>query len=144
MNIFQKVEGWFKKEDENVDKLFTRIEPLIVKAEPIVKELAVVATGLAGGSPLMAAVSGFLSKSVPVASEVEAFVSANQTAPVSSILHNAATLALQHVSGSAATTISDLDTAVQIAYSATKQLAAAALAPVEIAAEPVAPSAPLA
>lgn len=130
MSIFTTIEGWFKKEQVSVNKLFTRIEPLIAKAEPIVKALSLIAAGVAtsvtGTSALMGPISAFLTKTVGVTSVVDNFVKVNEAAPLNSVLLNAGSLALQYTHGTAATLISDFDTATQIAYAAVKEQGAAA------------------
>ena len=132
MSIFATIGGWFKKQEAAVEKLFHRIEPLVEKAEPIVEEIAAVAASAAAGDPAspeaatLHAVSGYLTKAVGVESVVDAFVKANQNAPLNNVLHNAATLALQYTHGEASSAVSDIDTAVQLAYSTYKQTSASA------------------
>ena len=128
MNLFSFIEGWFTKEKVSLDKLFKRIEPLVAKAEPIVKEVAEVATegaALESGAPgaLLLGIAKYLDKTIPVADVVDNFLKVNATTPINSLLHNTAALALQYTHGDASTDISDIDTAVQLAYSAVKQAA---------------------
>jgi hypothetical protein len=142
MKFFTTIEGWFKKEKTQLEKLFQRIEPLIAKAEPIVKEVATVAAAAASaeavGAPaaILTAVADYLNKTVAVSSVVDGFLKANETAPVNNLLHNTAALALQFTPGVGATDLSDVDTAVQLAYSAVKEQKAASVPPVASAVAP--------
>ena len=131
MNIFTKLEGWFKKEQTAVAKLFARIEPLVAEAEPIVKDLSAVASVAALGDPALApavailtAVTGYVSKAVADEAVAAAFVSANATAPLKSVLLNAASLVLSKTTKTSSTAVSDFDTAVQLAYAVSKEASA--------------------
>jgi molybdopterin-binding protein len=127
MSIITKIEGWFTKQEKSVEKVFSRIEPLIVKAEPIVMELSAV-VGVVQGidkSVVLTKVCGYLSTVTTDTAKVEAFLKANQGAPVNSILHNAAVFALTFAVGpKASAVVSDMDLAVQTAYSVIKALKA--------------------
>jgi hypothetical protein len=136
MNIFAAISGWFAKQQRSLQKLFVRIEPLVAKAEPIVQqissvvaEVAVVDPGLLPEAGLLEALNAYLTKTVGVTSVVDAFMKENETTPTNSLLHNAAVLALQYTHGQPSVEISDLDTAVQLAYSALKEQAPAVAVP---------------
>ena len=125
MSILSVVEGWFKKQEVSFEKVFSRIEPLIVKAEPIVSELSAV-VGVVSGidkNVILTKIGTYLGTITTDETKVTAFLTANQGAPVNSILHNAAVFALTFAVGPVASAvISDLDLAVQTAYSVVKAL----------------------
>ena len=128
MNIFTEleddIEGWFSKQERSAKKLFGRIEPLVAEAEPIVAGIST-AIGVTAGvekSVIMTKIAGYLGTVTTDAAKVEGFVTDNQGAPLNSILHYAAVFALTLGMGSTATTvISDVDLAVQTAYSVLKE-----------------------
>jgi mevalonate kinase len=123
MSIFATIAGWFKKQEASAVKVFSRIEPLLHKAEPIVQEIAslVDAETKALGSPaVLAKLNGFLKTGVSFEGVVDSFVSANTGAPVESVLHNAAALMLAYSRGNVTKVTSDIDLAVQAAYSVLK------------------------
>lgn len=127
MTLVTEIEDWFHKEKASAEKLLQRIEPLLSEAEPIVKDIAEVAStvGVAEGNPLLVAVGHYLQTALTDQIAVGTFLAANQHVPTANLLHNAAVLALQHTSGNTAAEVSDLDTAVQVAYATVKESAAA-------------------
>jgi len=133
MNIFSKLEGWFKKEQTALAALFKRIEPLVAEAEPIVKTLSAVVAGAAVLDPALApeagilnAVTGFVAKATADETVAATFAEANATAPLKSVLLNAASLVLSKTTKTTATQVSDFDTAAQLAYATVKQAIASA------------------
>ena len=125
MSILSVVEGWFSKQEASFEKVFSRIEPLVTKAEPIVSELSAV-VGVVSGidkNVILTKIGTYLGTITTDETKVTAFLTANQGAPVNSILHNAAVFALTFAVGPVASAvISDLDLAVQTAYSVVKAL----------------------
>lgn len=123
MSIFSAIAGWFHKQEASFVKVFNRIEPLLHKAEPIVQKISalVSAEDKALGSPaVLSKLDGYLKEAVTVEGVVDKFASDNQGSPVQSVLHNAAALILAHSSGTTAEVTSDIDLAVQAAYSVLK------------------------
>jgi hypothetical protein len=123
MNIFSKIASWFKKQEASAEKVFSRIEPLLHKAEPVVKTISALmdAETKALGSPaVLAKLNGYLKDSVSVEGVVDKFVADNSGAPVQSVLHNAAALIVAHSNGEIGEVTSDIDLAVQAAYSVLK------------------------
>jgi len=123
-NIEHDIESWFSKQEHSAKKVFARIEPLIAEADPIVTALSA-AVGVLEGldkSAVMTKVAGYLSTVTTDVDKVEGFVTENQGAPINSILHNAAVFALTFAIGPmASTVVSDIDLAVQTAYSVLKE-----------------------
>lgn len=123
MSIFSSIAGWFKKREVNVAKVFNRIDSLLHAAEPIVKKVSALVdaeTKVLGSPAVLVKLNDYLKEGVADEAIVEQFVSANTGAPVQSVLHNAAALILAHSSGKTAEVTSDIDLAVQAAYSVLK------------------------
>jgi hypothetical protein len=129
----EKIEDWFEKERSAGVTLLKRIEPLLAEAEPVVKELTAVVTDAAGADPallpvaaVITGVGGYLKKAIADEGVVDTFVAANATAPLKSLLLNAASLILQHTTKTGLTEDSDFDTAAQVAYATVKEAVALA------------------
>lgn len=132
MNLFEwltrtaeGVKNWLFKQEESTKKVFGRIDDLLHKAEPIVEKVSalVSAEAVALGSPkVLDALSKFLKGYIKDKSAFDQFVTDNTGAPVKNVLHNVAAVALAHEAsgGTAATITSDIDLAVQVAYSVLK------------------------
>jgi hypothetical protein len=133
MNIFAKLEGFFKKEQTALAALFKRIAPLVSEAEPIVKAIsacvstaAVLDPALAPEASILSAVTGFVAKATADETAAATFATANASAPLKSVLLNAASLVLSKTTKTNATAVSDFDTAAQLAYATVKQALASA------------------
>lgn len=132
MNLFEwftrtaeGVKNWLFKQEESTKKVFTRIDDLLHKAEPIVKRVTdlVDAEAAALGSPkVLEVASKFLKGYIKDKAAFDKFVTDNTGAPVSNVLHNLAAVALANEAsgGTAAKVTSDIDLAVQVAYSVLK------------------------
>jgi hypothetical protein len=133
MSFFTAIAGWFHKQEASVTKVFSRIEPLLPKAETIVKDISAVTSALATAdhSAVLVAIAKYLGTVTTDAGVVDSFITANTGAPIASVLHNAATLALSlSLPSTVAHIISDLDLAIQVAFSVTKVPPATAAAAV--------------
>ena len=132
LSSVESIGNWFHKEQDAVGVVFTRIEPLVLKAEPVVQDLSNVVAMVAGleKNAILTKISGYLVVVSGDEAKVDAFITANENAPLNNIMHNAAVFLLTLQLGPTADTIiSDLDLAVQTAYSVAKQSGLAKHAP---------------
>jgi hypothetical protein len=122
--MFKVIRRWFSKQLTSIEKIEKRVAPMIPEAQAIVSKLSAVvdAETKALGSPaVLAKLNSVLHEAAADVVKVAAFVAENQNAPVKSVLLNAGSFILGFTpAGAAATVISDLDLAIQTAYSVLK------------------------
>jgi hypothetical protein len=127
-SFFAGVEGWFKKEESSVAKVLNRVEPIIKEAEPIVLKIAAVASQVATaelpGGAMLTAIEGYLATAVKDSTAIAAFSANNANTSIANLLHNAAVAAVKVLPVADGAVVSDIDTAVQLAYSVIKEQSA--------------------
>ncbi len=122
MSFFTKVFGWFTKQETSIEKVLTRLLPILPEAEAIVTKLSAITAGIAASdhSTTLGTIAKYLSTVVADSAKVAAFLAAHTGSSAAVILRDAATLLLGLIPG-ASTLVSDLNLAIELAYSVTKQ-----------------------
>ncbi|MGH7239664.1 MAG: hypothetical protein ACREHG_06315 [Candidatus Saccharimonadales bacterium] len=123
MKWFKKVVKWVKKQFKSAEKVMARIEPYIPAASKVVADISAAITEevkVAGPNKVLGEALTLLTKAGVGLKDIQSFVTTNKAAPIGSVLLNLATALLKnHVGGSSAL-VSDLNLAVQLAYSVAK------------------------
>ena len=122
MSFFTKVFGWLSKQETSIEKVLTRIEPYLPQAETIVTTLSAITTGIASTdhTTILGTVAKYLGTTVADTGKVAAFLAAHTGSSAAVILRDAAVMLLGLIPG-ASTLVSDLNLAIELAYSVTKQ-----------------------
>lgn len=122
MSFFGKwnADNWSDKVHKvigDIAKVTAEVAPIVVAVSSVVN-----AESLAlGSNGVIKAIQPYLNAAVTDTQAVQAFLTANATAPVNSILHNAAVFVASKLPAAAGMAVSTLDLAVQTAYNTLKQ-----------------------
>lgn len=122
MSLIQSIEGFFGKQLNSFKKIFTKIEPVVEKVLPIVKEIGEVALKVAGQdhSVILAEIGTYLGTAVSDATAVDSFIAANQTTAVGVLYRDAAAFVLANTHGALNSTASDINLAIETAVALNK------------------------
>jgi hypothetical protein len=123
---FKKLYGEFAAVFEKVFKATAEISKAAI---PVVQEISAIVGVLPAGTipaDVFTKLMDYLAISVKDVNAVANFTAQYQNAPVASVLHALATVIVKNLPASAKATASEIDTAVQAAYSASKLLSAVA------------------
>ena len=133
MNSFKVLEGdldkWFGELSKEIKIVLERTSSITKAALPVVQEISAIVGVLPPGlipAATFTKLTGYLATAVKDAVAVQAFTSQYENAPADVVLHALAALVIKNLPAGAKATASDIDTAVQNAYSVAKVIAATA------------------
>lgn len=127
MNIFSKffssIGGFFSKQLKSLNKVFSKIAPVLETAASVIQKIDAVVTAetkVLGSPAVLGKLKTYLDIAVTDSAKVSAFVSSNAANPVDVILRNTAAFVIDSLHGNLKLSASQLNLAVETALATVK------------------------